>query len=237
MTVFFSVKVRACLHVGGGPQIGEVICGGSPHLSCKRDQIKMRDYMDRWVTPPKRVTSPTCGPPPPCKQALRSKSSIHTSRWNNGRPCPFCRGVFPNLVPRVLSYPSLRVGEREPGNEVGVSPSPAISLTPLRESVIPVTKFVSPQAEIDIFEAMDVNPHTVGLQKVQGLEGEFGDAYKIEKNISRMELPSSYLEQMRFLLNNKRRMVIMANVKVMNNSRGTLFSLERRRKGMAVWQI
>ena len=26
--------------------------------------------MDRWVTPPKRVTSPTWGPAPPCKQAL-----------------------------------------------------------------------------------------------------------------------------------------------------------------------
>ena len=26
--------------------------------------------MDRPVTPPKRVTSPTWGPPPPCKQAL-----------------------------------------------------------------------------------------------------------------------------------------------------------------------
>ena len=37
---------------------------GSPHLSCKRDQIKMWDYMDR------RVTSLTCGPPPLCKQAL-----------------------------------------------------------------------------------------------------------------------------------------------------------------------
>ena len=34
----------------GGPQIGEVTCGGSPHLSCKRDQIKMRDYVDRRVT-------------------------------------------------------------------------------------------------------------------------------------------------------------------------------------------
>ena len=47
---------------------------GSPrrvtHLSCKRDQIKMRDYMDRRVIPPKRVTSPTWGPPPPYKQAL-----------------------------------------------------------------------------------------------------------------------------------------------------------------------
>ena len=37
---------------GGGPQLGEVTCGGSPHLSCKRDQIKMRDYMERRVIPP-----------------------------------------------------------------------------------------------------------------------------------------------------------------------------------------
>ena len=59
--------LRACLHGGGGGaggQIGEATCGGSPHLSCKRGQIKMRDYMDR------RVTSLTLGPPPPCKQAL-----------------------------------------------------------------------------------------------------------------------------------------------------------------------
>ena len=42
--------LRACLHGGGGPQIGEVTCGGSLHLSCKRDQIKMRDYVDRRVT-------------------------------------------------------------------------------------------------------------------------------------------------------------------------------------------
>ena len=56
--------LRACLHGGGGPYIGEVKCGGSSHLSCKRDQVKMRDYMDR------RITSPTWGPPPPCKQAL-----------------------------------------------------------------------------------------------------------------------------------------------------------------------
>ena len=58
------------LHGGGGPQIGEVTCGGSPRLSYKRDQIKMRNYMDRRVTPPKRVSSPTWGPSPPCKQAL-----------------------------------------------------------------------------------------------------------------------------------------------------------------------
>ena len=36
----------------------------------------MRDYMDRRVTPPKRVTSPTWGTPPPCKQALSSVRSV-----------------------------------------------------------------------------------------------------------------------------------------------------------------
>ena len=46
--------------------------GGSPHLSCKRDQIKMRDYMDR------RVTSPTWGPPAPCKQAVRIRACYCT---------------------------------------------------------------------------------------------------------------------------------------------------------------
>ena len=46
-----------------GPQIGEVTCGGSPDLSCKRDQINVRDCMDRRVTPSKRVASPTWGTP------------------------------------------------------------------------------------------------------------------------------------------------------------------------------
>ena len=41
-----------------------------PHLTCKRDHIKMRDYMHSRVTQPRRVTSPTWGPLPPCKQAL-----------------------------------------------------------------------------------------------------------------------------------------------------------------------
>ena len=69
--LFFDTNFRAFLHWLGGPQVGEVKCGRSPHLSCKRDQIKMRDDIDRRVTPPKQVTSPTWGLPPPCKQAVR----------------------------------------------------------------------------------------------------------------------------------------------------------------------
>ena len=61
---------RACLHEGGGPQVGEVTCGGLPHLTCKRDHIKMRDYMDRRVTPPKRATSPIWCTLPQCKHTL-----------------------------------------------------------------------------------------------------------------------------------------------------------------------
>ena len=38
-----------------------------PHLSLKRDQTEMRDYMDMQAGYP---TSLTWRPPPPCKQAL-----------------------------------------------------------------------------------------------------------------------------------------------------------------------
>ena len=74
-SVTSNMHLRACLHGGWAPQIGEVTCSGSPHLSCKRNQIKMRDYRDRWVTTPKRVTSPTWDPPPPCKPALNPVKS------------------------------------------------------------------------------------------------------------------------------------------------------------------
>ena len=44
----------------------------------------MRDCMDRRVTPPERVTSPTWGSPPPCKQALLKTigpdGSLHSGR-------------------------------------------------------------------------------------------------------------------------------------------------------------
>ena len=58
--------LRASLLGGGGPQVGEVTCGGSPHLSCKPDQIKMTDYMDRRVAsglPHLSGLPPTLGSP------------------------------------------------------------------------------------------------------------------------------------------------------------------------------
>ena len=68
---------------------------GLPHLSCKRDQIKMRDYMDRRVTPSKWVTMPTRGPPPPCKgqkiALVRDLSEI--SRGEGGGNFKFGFGI------------------------------------------------------------------------------------------------------------------------------------------------
>ena len=40
----------------------------------------MIDYKDRRVTPPKQVTSPTWGPPPPSKQAQQIFSLNFTER-------------------------------------------------------------------------------------------------------------------------------------------------------------
>ena len=41
----FTTRLRACLHGSWGPQIGEVTCGGSPHLLCKRDHFKRKDLI------------------------------------------------------------------------------------------------------------------------------------------------------------------------------------------------
>ena len=40
--------------------------------------------MDWWVTPPQRVTSPTWGPPPPCKQARSRGDPTNIKVENNG---------------------------------------------------------------------------------------------------------------------------------------------------------
>ena len=107
-----KTSLRACLREGGGPQEGEVTCGKLPHLTCKCDHIKMRDFMDR------RVTSPTWGPPPPSKQALSAKSLIWhlfliffflarkilllALLWKRGFNGPFARWRHSTTTTRIL---------------------------------------------------------------------------------------------------------------------------------------
>ena len=101
-------KLRACLLGGRGSRVGEATRCGLPHLSCKCDQIKMRDYMDRRVTPPKRVTSPTWGPPPPCKQALKYSE---LSSWKERRLAQLSSSEWVWIV-RTRSIRQLQTRER-----------------------------------------------------------------------------------------------------------------------------
>ena len=68
----------------------------SPHPPCKSDQVKMRDYLDRRVTPPKWVTMRTWGPPPPGKHTLKvSRAPFLQFQQLNHSPFIF----WVNLVP------------------------------------------------------------------------------------------------------------------------------------------
>ena len=40
----YSLEFRACLHEGGGPQVGEVTCSGSPHLHVNMIKLNGRLY-------------------------------------------------------------------------------------------------------------------------------------------------------------------------------------------------
>ena len=62
---------------------------GHPTYQVNVITLKMRDYMDRRATTPKRVTPPTWGPPPPCKKALNAyapiseKKSVQNNKKSN----------------------------------------------------------------------------------------------------------------------------------------------------------
>ena len=63
---------------------------------CKREQIKMGDYMEGRVSPPERITSPTLRLPPPCKQPLKLliKYAIYRGH-NKQRRIPITGGRTP----------------------------------------------------------------------------------------------------------------------------------------------
>lgn len=86
--------------------------------------------------------------------------------------------------------------------------------------------------EIDIFEVFDINVHTTGLKQIQGLGSEAGNAYKIGKNMPRIEQSNHVVDEIRTLLIKERRIVVTANVKVKHFSFGTLFSVESKSRGM-----
>jgi len=65
-------RLRARLHGVGEPHEGEVTRLGGVTRLHDRWGDNMRDYVDRGVTPPKRVTSPASDPPSPRKQALKA---------------------------------------------------------------------------------------------------------------------------------------------------------------------
>ena len=52
------------------PILGD-ITGVAGHPNYRVNVVKLKCYVDRRVTLPKRVTSPAWGPPPPCTRALR----------------------------------------------------------------------------------------------------------------------------------------------------------------------
>ena len=60
----------------------------------------MRDYMDRWVAPPKQVASPTWSCPPPCKQDLRGPNHIWFLQWLASE------GLL-NISEGVLKFPAV----------------------------------------------------------------------------------------------------------------------------------
>ena len=65
-----EISLRACLHGGGGPQVGEVTrLGGVTRLFIQSLILTWSRLHVRWGNPP-HVTSPTWGPPSSFKQAL-----------------------------------------------------------------------------------------------------------------------------------------------------------------------
>ena len=66
--------------------------------------------MDRWVTPPMWVTSPTRGPPPPCKEALECDffaDYITDYFLCNQANVWLVSGYFPDLCSEVIEQNSV----------------------------------------------------------------------------------------------------------------------------------
>ena len=78
---------------------------GNPPVN---DQIEMRDYMDRQVTSPKRVTSPTWGLPPQCKQPLNFPRKRRVARGKYFWVATLWETIFTSVckTPRLINISS-----------------------------------------------------------------------------------------------------------------------------------
>ena len=94
----FLSRVRARLHAGGGPQVGEVT-----RLSTLSLILIWSRLHDRWGDP-LHVTSPIWGPPPPCKQAIKL---VYASEYNHLSTLPTTGDIW--RMERCLYRLNLRV--------------------------------------------------------------------------------------------------------------------------------
>ena len=71
--------------------------------------------MDRRVTPPKRVTSPTWGPSPPCKQAVRHFSYFKQKKEENLTSFKYYKGyqVVNKFSPKTILVNSPQMLDQE----------------------------------------------------------------------------------------------------------------------------
>ena len=94
------------------------------HIASHVNMIKLKDYMDRQVTPPKRITSPTRVPPTSCEQTLSQATEKKTQ-------------------PQSLSFSSFcPQGPLAPGDEKKRRRQQGEGLFPKRKSVC--TFFIAP---------------------------------------------------------------------------------------------
>ena len=75
-------------------------------------------------------------------------------------------------------------------------------------------------------KAFNINSQIEGVKSVEGFGKETGDAYNFYGNVPRLEKPQKLLDRIRSLLLKTWRVVLVANVKLSDESVGTLFSVD-----------
>ena len=111
----------------------------------------MKDYMDSRVTPPERVTSPTWGPSPPCKQAL-SYTSYGGTRC--GHTSDFAQGQIASNSLCLTDFPLVKIAS---GNFHGyVKKNELPTTVPEVSSINKNPKRLNQSQESEIYEAVEI---------------------------------------------------------------------------------